>query len=237
MTRVLTATLLSLTLLTSCFNEVEGTGDVISEKRAMMDVDELVLDCSADVNIRQNLIKVNNNVEVVAQENILPFILTSVENGVLTITIAESIISTGKLEVNVNANSLVRIVSEGSGDISSKNTLRFEDLVIDHDGSGDIDLNLRGEELKLTQDGSGDVRLEGGVEELGIEADGSGDVEAFDLSAKIVEVDNDGSGDVNIQVKESLEVTNDGSGDVNYIGNPKEIEQINNGSGSIKNMN
>jgi len=224
-------------MLTSCFNGIEGTGDAISEKRAMSDFDELVLDCSADVHIRQNLIKDNNNLEVVAQENLLPYIQTNVENGVLTITVAESIISTGKLEVHVNTNGLIRIASDGSGDISSKNTLRFEDLVIDHDGSGDIDLNLRGEELELTHDGSGDVRLEGGVEELDIDADGSGDVEAFDLSAKIVEVENDGSGDVNIHVKESLEVTNDGSGDVNYIGNPKEIEQINNGSGSIKNMN
>ena len=67
MTRVLTATIFSLTLLTSCFNGIEGTGDAISEKRAMMDFDELVLDCSADVNIHQNLIKVNNNVEVVVR--------------------------------------------------------------------------------------------------------------------------------------------------------------------------
>lgn len=237
MTRLLTAAVLFLVTLSSCMNMIRGVGEATSEKRAMSDFDELVLDCSVDVNIRHNLIKDNNNLEVVAQENLLPYIKTTVENGVLTITITESIMSTGKMEVNVNTNGLTRIDSDGSGDISSENMLRFEDLLIDHDGSGDIDLQLRGEELDIKHDGSGDIRLKGGVEKLDINADGSGDIEAFDMSAQTVKVDNDGSGDVKIHAKESLDVTNDGSGDVKYKGNPKEIKQKNKGSGSIKNVN
>ena len=237
MTRLLTATLLSIITLSSCWNGIEGVGSATSEKRALIDFDEIVLDCSADVNIRQNLIKAKSSLEVVAQENLLPYILTKVENDVLTITIEESIMSTGKLEVNVTTNGLTRISIDGSGDIESENVLRFEDLRIDHDGSGDVTLDLKGEELDIRHDGSGDIQLEGSVDELDVTADGSGDLDAFDLSTKTADVSNDGSGDLNIHVKESLKVTNDGSGDVNYKGKPDEITQENNGSGAIKDQN
>jgi hypothetical protein len=237
MTRLLIASLLSILALSSCWNGIEGVGTSTSEKRALTEFDEIVLDCSADVNIRQNLVKGKSSLEVVAQENLLPYILTRVEKGVLTITIEESIMSTGKLEVNVTTNGLTKISADGSGDLESENVLRFEDLRIDHDGSGDVTLNLKGEDLDLHHDGSGDVNLEGSVDELDITSDGSGDINAFDLSTKIADVSNDGSGDVNIHVKESLEVTNDGSGDVNYKGNPSEIKQNNNGSGAIKDEN
>lgn len=237
MTRLLTATLLSLLTLSSCINLIEGEGESISEKRALSEFDEIVLNCSADVNIRHNLIKDNSNAEVVAQENLLPYIKTTVEGGVLTIDIEGNVMSTSKMEVNVNCNGVEKLVSDGSGDMRSTNTLRFEDLTIKHDGSGDVELNLKGGDVKINHDGSGDMTLEGNVDELDLSSDGSGDFNGFNLISKEADVENDGSGDVNIHVKEVLDVTNDGSGDVNYRGNPKEMKQKNNGSGSIKNEN
>lgn len=237
MTRLLTATILSLTLLTSCFNAIEGVGESKSEDRAMEKFDQVVLETSADVNIRHNLIKENNSIEVIAQENILPLVTTVVKGGVLTIDVKESIMTTDKFEVNINTNGLTSIASNGSGDVSSDNVLRFEDMDIEHNGSGDVTLKLKGEELDVNHNGSGDISLDGSVDEFDLESNGSGDVDAFDLVTKKADVGNNGSGDINVHVKESLDVTNNGSGDVRYKGKPGEIEQTKNGSGSIKDAN
>ncbi|NNE54585.1 MAG: hypothetical protein HKN32_01100 [Flavobacteriales bacterium] len=236
MKKIFLPLIVALAALTSCNNCLEGVGDSVEENRILADFDELVLDCSADVIIRQNLISEKNRVNVIAQENLMPMIKTNVKGGSLIIDIEGCVTATAKLEIEVFTNGLSRITADGSGDVSTKNALKGESLTISSDGSGDMEIKFRGEEMEVSSDGSGDLRLSGEAEDLSIDTDGSGDVDAFEFNANDVEVTADGSGNVNITAKKSLEVTLSGSGNVSYKGNPQEIQQSNHGSGNIKNV-
>ena len=63
---------------------------------------------------------------------------------------------------------------------------------------------------------------------------GSGDLRLFDLRAREVHVSIAGSGDAKVNASERLDATVAGSGDVRYRGNPKEVAQSVNGSGSVE---
>lgn len=238
MSRLSIAAFLSLTVVFfSCNNCIEGVGDSIEEKRILTDFEELVLNCSADVTIRQNILSEKNSVIVLAQENLIPHLKTTVQSGRLTIDVDGCVNPTTDFVVEVFTNGLSSINVNGSGDVSSTNPLKGESLEINVDGSGDVNLKIKVDELGVFIDGSGDVTLDGDATDCEINSDGSGDFNGFGMKVNNAEIQTDGSGNVNIHVKESLEVNLSGSGNVSYKGGPQEIQQSNSGSGNIKSVN
>lgn len=228
------AAFLLLVSATSCVNCLKGTGDAIEESRAMGEFNVLVHNGSADVILHQQ--SGQHKVVVTSQENLLPVIHTTLDGSKLVLDIDGCITTTEKVQIDVYVEELVRIIHDGSGDLSGEGTFKFDDLKIQSNGSGDIDLKLSGDELEFKHSGSGDVDLKGQAQFMEINKDGSGDMRAFDFKVNEAEVDSDGSGDLSIFVKKSLEVNSDGSGDVNIKGNPKNLQSNKTGSGSLNHV-
>ncbi|MCB0762790.1 MAG: DUF2807 domain-containing protein [Flavobacteriales bacterium] len=220
-----------------CIDCVQGEGEQVSESRAVVDFEVLRLDCSADVEIRENLISEKNSVEVFAQENLLPYIKTTSEGKKLTIDVEGCISHTEPIRVVVYTNGLDKIIHNGSGSLSTQNALRGDELDVVHDGSGEMTLQFKGKELSVSQNGSGDLVLSGSVQSFELDADGSGDSDASLLKAEVVDVSNDGSGNVSVNVEHELSINLSGSGDVRYKGDPQQLKQENDGSGSIVRLN
>lgn len=223
--------------LQSCVDCIQGEGEPVTESRAILDFEVLKLDCSANIEIRENLVSEKNKVEVIAPENLLPYIKSNIEGKKLSIDIEGCVSSTTPIIVKVYTNGMQKIISNGSGDISCKNTLKSERLMVSSNGSGNVEVQFRGKEIEVESDGSGDVVISGGANKLDIDSGGSGNVTASEFKANEASIDNGGSGNVVVSVKSGLTINLTGSGDVRYKGNPQQLEQSNDGSGSIVKLN
>ena len=192
------------------FDRIEGSGDIVSEDRKLIDFQSISLLGSIDVTI--NYLGAES-CTVVGDDNIIEHVKTEVINNKLKIFIDKSYSSTKALVVNLSALKVNELSVSGSGDIKFK--------------------NYTDDTLSLKISGSGDISGDGNVETLTGRINGSGDLLLKELHSKSIKININGSGDAELWVSNSLIAKINGSGDINYHGNPKTVESEINGSGEI----
>ena len=189
-----------------------GSGQVISEERALPDFDKVELEGSMNVEITQGP-AVKCTVE--GDDNILSMLKTEVRSNRLRIYMEHgiSLSSYKTLDIYLEVPEITGAAVSGSGDIT------FTDVT--------------GQEVEVSIDGSGDITGTGEVETLSAYVNGSGDIRLLQLYAKEASVEVNGSGDVGVNVSDSLEAEINGSGDIKYKGDPPRVTRSVNGSGDI----
>ena len=227
-----------LLILSSCRyshgRRVSGNGSTGTETRSVSGFTGVETHGSIDLVVSQG----SFNVKVEADQNLLQYIETRVENGHLVVGFREGIalydINTAK--VYVTAPELNDFETHGSGNINGQGRINNKDkIAINISGSGDIQLHLDCPEISTETHGSGDINLEGESKNISTTLTGSGDVKLADLKAENVKVSIHGSGDTEIFASESLDVQIFGSGDVHYKGTPRISSSIH-GSGELSKM-
>jgi hypothetical protein len=213
-------------------NSIKGNGKIITEKRVTADYDEIKIAGFFDVELVSGK---EGNISIQGEENLLQYIKTETENGVLKVfTEKKSNISTNKKILitipfeNINAVSL-----SGSGNLSTKTTIKTNKFKTNLAGSGDITLTVVAIEIEADLSGSGTLILKGNTDSLMTKLVGSGDVNTADLKSKNADVSVTGSGDVTLNCSNNLKARVSGSGDIYYTGNPKTKDANVNGSGDI----
>jgi hypothetical protein len=181
----------------------------------------------------------NYNIKIEADQNLLQYVETNIENGRLIVRFKDgiSLMHFNGAKVYVTAPELNAFETHGSGNISSQGKISDKNKIdIAISGSGDIQLELDCPEIKTGTHGSGNITLSGETKNLSSRTSGSGDVKAANLKAESVKVSIHGSGDTEVFASESLEADISGSGDVHYKGAPKVNTSVH-GSGSVTKMN
>lgn len=222
--------LLSLLLYSCAPNCIQGTGAVQSKTLEIANFSHIYLNDNVVVYITQGEAQ---KVEIKAHENIIPLLNTKVSGDEWEIKLEDCVASAQEVEIHVTTAGLDHIEVEGSGSLSSTNTLKGEVMSIQLNGSGDISLDLQVKELDTELNGSGDLQLKGSTKQHDIELDGSGDIVADGLSSDVVNIQVNGSGDVRVDVSYEINVDVNGSGDVYYKGEVKNIRSDINGSGNL----
>jgi hypothetical protein len=211
-------------------NCVEGEGPVTTKTLDLPEIKSIELASVGKVFIKQAPVQ---KITIKGQQNIIDLVKTTVRNEEWIIDFERCIKTSKKVEVYLELPNIIKIDLEGSGEIIGENTIESNELRLEINGSGDMDLDLNVKELQSEISGSGDIRLRGSTKNHGIRIKGSGDVQAFDLNSDVTEVEIDGSGDAKVNVSYSLDVDVDGSGDVYYKGSVKEISSQIEGSGKL----
>lgn len=225
--------------LTSCEKDewycIQGNGDTDTEYRTVNAFTKIELDFNAEVYISQGPVR---EVKIVASDNLFDYIETDVKGSKLSLDVQGGRCideEDGEVKIYITNPNYTDIELSGSGEIKNQTPLNLNDLDVDVNGSGDIDLNnvdLDDYEIRIS--GSGEVNISGSNADNGvIEVSGSGDVDVSNLITDDVSIDISGSGNVFVDVVSSLEVDITGSGDVKYSGNPSMNTNVS-GSGSIK---
>ncbi|MCK6447659.1 MAG: DUF2807 domain-containing protein [Planctomycetes bacterium] len=209
--------LLSSSCVVSCGSwgawgaDVVGSGVARTESRSVGGFERIHVNGSTDVVAE---IGATPSLEVTADDNVLQYLETRVEDGTLVVEL-----KSGSYSLRVQP--VVKVVAP---------TL----VGLEVDGSSDATISkLTGAGFAIEIDGSGNVRCSGAVDALDVDISGSGDVRARDLAAKRVTVGISGSGDVHVQALETLSVSIAGSGDVRYAGEPQVTQSIA-GSGDVR---
>ena len=192
-------------------NNIQGSGNIISESRELNNFTSIILLGSIDVNIKTSE---SNNCVVVADDNLIPFIKTEVVNNNLQISINKNYSSIEGIEVNVNAPEYDKVSISGSGDINI--------------------LDFKNNNLSLNISGSGNITGNGEVETLVVKINGSGNLMSKEIKSKSATITINGSGVGKVFASDSISAKINGSGNIKYFGNPENVDSIINGSGDIK---
>jgi hypothetical protein len=186
-----------------------GSGNRITESRAVSNFDEIVLFGSGEVVVDVNG---TESLTITAEDNILPLLTTEVQNDRLELGTRSSISPTVAIVYTISAAALNGVSIEGSGDITATG--------IDTD-SFDAEIS-----------GSGRIGVAGTTRVLAVNISGSGRYDGENLVASIATVNVSGSGDAVVNVAEDLDAEVSGSGNVEYLGDPTLMSSIS-GSGDI----
>jgi hypothetical protein len=215
---------------------VKGSGNLINETREVSNINAVSLSNLGELTI------INSDKEelvIEADENLLPYITSQVNNGMLTIGT--------KNGVNINPSSTIHytlyvtetITALDVSGLGSINTGKIEtdkiSLVVS--GSGNIRLDeLTAQKANSTISGLGSIEIVNGIiTSHFIEISGSGQLKASDVESEQCNINISGLGNAKVWVTEQLNAEISGSGNIEYYGNPR-IQQNVSGLGRLDSM-
>jgi hypothetical protein len=216
--------------VSSCRGNIAGEGESVTEVRNVDVFNAIELDAPAEVELTQGPAQ---TVRVEGQRNILDVLNTEVRRGRLRIDTERSLGEHNPVRLFITVPNVEALTVNGSGAINGQNMLSVEDLRLEVNGSGEINLQTRARNLQGIVQGSGDIKLRGSSKGLIINIGGSGDVQAFELVTERAEVVINGSGDCEVNAQNVLRAVVNGSGDIRYRGEPADRQFSMQGSGNI----
>lgn len=214
---------------------VKGNGNEKGEDRSVGNFSSVSSHGAFDVYLTQDS---GYSVRVEADENLLSYIETYVENGVLEIRTKEgfNLDPRGDMKVHISAPTYSKVKTFGSGNIITENKINNSTAIeLELSGSGDIKVDLNAPEVRAELRGSGNINVGGETRSFTGAIRGSGDIHASNLRAENVDIDIAGSGNADVYASMKLNVDVKGSGDVKYRGGAQVSSDIA-GSGSVKKL-
>ena len=214
--------------------KIDGNGQVITKTRNISDYDHVLIAGNMDVEFVSGE---EGTVIIKGESNLIPYLKTEVNGASLKIYFEKGYsISTSrntKLLVTVSFTDLEEVALSGSGNVSTKKSIKANSFSTSLSGSGSIKLLIEASKIFVNIKGSGNVSLEGNTEKIECNITGSGDLGAYDLNSKTANASVIGSGGIKINVADKLVARVIGSGDIDYKGNPEKEDKKVVGSGDI----
>lgn len=151
--------LLVLLIVSVCFvscESISGNGNVKDQKRDLSKISAIKTSGSIDIEISNGD---NYSLTVQNDENLIPYMITEVNNGELNIHYKNGYsIMNDHAKVIVTVPSIDKIITAGSGDITSSGNIKSDNgLELNTSGSGDIKVNVNAPSVKVSGAGSGDI--------------------------------------------------------------------------------
>ncbi len=217
-----------------------GSGRAATETRSVGPFDAVAVEGAIDLVVRGGAAPgATAQVQVEADDNLLPLVETVVENTargrtlVLRTQRGQSMSTRRGIVVTLGVATLKSIATAGSGDVRVE-ALKAPSLRLSIAGSSDARLSgLETDEFELRIAGSGNVVAGGHARRVSVSISGSGDADLGALVADDVQVRIAGSGDASVTANQSLDASVAGSGDVRYGGQPASVKLSASGSGTV----
>jgi len=220
----------------SCMDEIflDGNGHLETQNRSISGFDEV--HSSGDFNITV-MPGSEFSVVVKAESNLLPYIETYVSGRTLRIGTngIHSLRQNLPIEVLITQPELKGLSLSGSG-LLYTGSFNCDNIQISLSGSGDIDTEISADKVKATISGSGTIFLAGEALESEFRISGSGKIKAYDLVQDHCQTSISGSGDMYVNVSETLYAGISGSGKIFYINHPV-VQYSISGSGQVVDKN
>ncbi|MBY0477475.1 MAG: DUF2807 domain-containing protein [Chitinophagaceae bacterium] len=225
---------LSIIAVSCRWRSVKGNGEIVNSIRKEGNFKSVKAAGSFDVYFSQGN---ENEIRIEADENLMQYIVTEVENNVLKIKTRSgvNIRPTQDIKVYVKAPQYKEVTLAGSGNMLAETAISStEKISLSIAGSGDIKISsVDAPAVVVKIAGSGKAEGGGTTRDLEINVAGSGDVQMKELKAENAKVVIAGSGNVWVYASVKLDVRVAGGGDIHYYGNPTDIKSKLAGSGNL----
>jgi len=221
--------------LLSC-EKISGQGPVVTEVRTISNFTGLNSAIEGDVYVYQDSVF---KVELLAQQNILNAIETSVDDGVLNIAFKSGIRigSHDRVKVYITMPTINNLTLSGSGMLSALQPIESDNIELKIDGSGYMALSsVISNKVSGAIDGSGNITVsDGAADNEQLHINGSGLLDFVGINAQNADVSVNGSGAAKVNVQRMLHVLIAGSGLVYYTGTAQVNTDVS-GSGKVVKM-
>ena len=212
-------------------DSVYGSGVVVEEIREVDSFHSVEIWGSCDLYFVKGA---TQELRVITDDNILPFILTRVRHdGTLIIESKGCYTSSAGVKVYVSMLEIRGFAIFGSGSITGESPFSPRELHLMIAGSGSMFMNARAKKVWSSIVGSGNIHLAGSAEYHNVTIAGSGNLEALDFPVSCYDIQIPGSGECRVFAKDILNVVIAGSGTVYYKGSPSVVNTTIIGSGEV----
>ena len=234
LSNVLIAFTLSITFISCGWRRVKGNGEIATVNRNESNFKSVKAGGSFDVYLTQGE---TYEIKLTGDENLLQYVETKVENGVLRIRTRKGVNlrPTEDMKIYITAPRFAELSLAGSGKIVAETNLTSDAKIkISIAGSGDILMKeVNAPQVSVNIAGTGKVEASGATRDVDVDMAGTGEVNIKGLKAENAKVEIAGAGDVWAFASMKLDVRIAGSGDIHYYGNPADIKSKLAGSGNL----
>ncbi len=197
---------------------ISGSPSFKTETRAVGRFHSLSFETIGTVNVTPGDVQ---SVSVTANENILPYVTTTVTNNTLVVGLLPGhVFKNISLSVDLTMQDIERLSNNGAGNINAVDILHPDSLTVDLSGAGNFNLTLNVDFLNSRLTGSGNISYSGRARLHTIELRGAGNILAFELGTDTTTILSLGAGRAEVNASRSLDVTISGAGSVYYKGHP-----------------
>lgn len=155
----------------------------------------------------------NFEVELEADDNLLPFISTEVVNGTLRLETEKRLKTDNPIRVRISAPSINDL------DVSGASKVTFN--------------NVSGGTIKVDASGASHVKLAGDAADLNLDVSGASRIDASKLTATSANVDASGASHIDLNVTQRLNAEASGASTVAFSGSPASVVKDVSGAGSV----
>ena len=213
---------------------VKGNGNFESETRNISHATKIKVEGGMEVILDSGA----TSIRVEADENIIPYILTDLDDNWLRIRLKRniSITTSNTMRVYITTPTIYNIRVAGSGNVTSeKKFWSKKPISFDIAGSGDITIDVNAPKVDADIAGSGNLMITGETRDVDVSIAGSGNYQGMDLKAENARVSIAGSGDAFVFADVKINAKIMGSGNVKYKGNASVDKKVM-GSGKVEMM-
>lgn len=176
-------------------------------------------------------------IEIHTDKNLLQYIEFEVNDDEIIIydNTTRNLCAT-QFDIHIWSENIKEVNAEGSVEVYNQTPLNLNELKIECEGSINVNLSdITTEILALYADGSARITASGSTDAFICAIKGSGEIDNTELEASTAHITIQGSGLVNVWVKDQLYILIEGSGTVRYKGDPeKDINIL--GTGDVEQL-
>lgn len=173
--------------------------------------------------------------EVEAEENLLPYLTTTVKDGTLQLMQDddENLDFNTKPKVFITMPELSAVAISGVSDFTMQDSFYVEDARFEMSGATHSTFHLGCNRLLMDISGIGDVNIQGSARKADIDISGAGSFSGANFKCENAFVSVSGTGEARIFVSNELDASVSGSGAIYYYGNPSSKSTRVSGVGQI----
>ncbi len=225
-------------LLSSCNININGgengNGKVVTQERTVTeDFTEVKGSAGLDVYLTQGD---ENKIVVEADENLLQYIETDIEDGRLHITSSENIGRSKAKKVYVTFKELNTIEASSGAEVTGNSVIKSKNLSLKSSSGADIKVEVFAQELIAKSSSGSDLEISGKASSLTADASSGSEIDAKELLVINCNAEASSGAEVTVNVKEKLETHVSSGGGVNYYGDPVSVNSNESHSGSVNKM-
>ncbi|SDG82918.1 Putative auto-transporter adhesin, head GIN domain [Flavobacterium omnivorum] len=231
---------LTALLFASCnhsinLNSIEGSGNVTTEKRNVEDdFKSIEVNNGIDVVIVQ---ADKTEIVVEADDNLQKHITTKVKNGTLVISCDKNyFINTGSKKVMVKMPIIDELEATSSATITSKNTLKGENVRLNTSSGASIDLSIESDTITCDASSGSTITINGKALQTKTTASSGSEINADELLANEVTADVSSGASISVHPIVKLVAQASSGGNISYAVQPKSIQKETSSGGSISRL-
>jgi hypothetical protein len=227
------------TTLGSCdfdinIGQKNGNGNVVTQERNVSsDFNKVRGSAGLDVYLTQGD---ENKIVVEADENLLEYIETEIENGKLKIRSTENIGRAKAKKVYVTYTSLNTVEASSGADVIVNSVLKSENITLDASSGADLEVEVFAREVFAETSSGAEIKVSGKATSLKANASSGSELNARTLLVVNCNADASSGADITVNVKDQLDTETSSGGDIKYYGDPAAVSKNNSSTGSVRKM-